>query len=138
MTMASNAKRVRAKPGKKLEVDEALIALFIGAMNANGHVAREELARAHHLIWSTRRFRRESGETVGRLIDRMKRVLEGQDAPTVIDRAAKAVPARLRQSAFAVVADLLRPPVPVSDRGTLGGLTQFLTQFGFPGSSTRP
>jgi hypothetical protein len=41
---------------KRLELDEALIALFIGAMNANDHVAREELARAHHLIWSTKRF----------------------------------------------------------------------------------
>ena len=28
--------------------------------------------------------------------------------------------------------------VPVSDRRTLGGLTQFLTQFGFSGSSTSP
>jgi len=52
---------------KRLDLDEALIALFIGAMNANDHVAREELARAHHLIWSTKRFRRKSGETVGRL-----------------------------------------------------------------------
>ena len=26
--------------------------------------------------------------------------------------------------------------VPVSDRGTLGGLTQFVTQFGFTGSAT--
>jgi hypothetical protein len=43
------------------------LALFIGAMDANRHVAREELARAHHLIWSTNRFRRKSGETVGRL-----------------------------------------------------------------------
>ena len=34
----------------RLELDEALIALFIGAMNANDLVAREELARAHHLI----------------------------------------------------------------------------------------
>ncbi len=107
MTMVNTAKSVRANPGKKLEVDEALMALFIGAMNANGHVARDELARAHHLIWSTRRFRRKSGETVGRLIDRMKRLLEEQDAATVIDRAAKAVPASLRQSAFAVVTDLL-------------------------------
>jgi tellurite resistance protein len=107
MTMVNKAKSGRAKPDKKLEVDEALIALFIGAMDANGHVAREELARAHHLIWSTRRFRRKSGETVGRLIDRMKRLLEGQDAAAEIDRAATAVPARLRQSAFAVVADLL-------------------------------
>ena len=48
------------------------IALFIGAINANDHVTREELARAHHLIWSTKRFWLKSGETVGRLIDRMK------------------------------------------------------------------
>jgi tellurite resistance protein len=90
-----------------LDIDEALIALFIGAMNANHHVAREELARAHHLIWSTRRFRRKSGETVGRLIDRMKRQLEEQDPEAVIESAARAVPARLRAPAFAVIADLL-------------------------------
>ena len=92
---------------RKLELDEALIALFIGAMNANDHVAREELARAHHLIWSTRRFRRKSGETVGRLIDRMKRLLEEQEPATVMAIAAKTIPARLRPSAFAIVADLL-------------------------------
>jgi tellurite resistance protein len=92
---------------KALGLDEALIALFIGAMNANGHVAREELARAHHLIWSTRRFRRKSGETVGRLVDRMKRLLEEQDAEDVIDIAAKTITAKLRPSAFVIVADLL-------------------------------
>jgi len=99
----------RARPqGRKLAPDEALVALFLAAMNANGHVAREELARAHHLIWSTRRFRRKSGETVGRLIDRMKRLLEEADEPaTVMDAAARAIPARLRPSAFAVLADLL-------------------------------
>lgn len=92
---------------RTLELDEALIALFIGAMNANDHVAREELARAHHLIWSTRRFRRKSGETVGRLIDRMKRLLEEQEPATVMAIAAKTIPARLRPSALAIVADLL-------------------------------
>jgi hypothetical protein len=92
---------------KTLDHDEALIALFIGAMDANDHVAREELARAHHLIWSTRRFRRKSGETVGRLIYRMKRLLEEQESPAVMDVAARTIPARLRSSAFAVVTDLL-------------------------------
>src|SRR5574338_1701721 len=92
---------------RTLGPDEALIALFIGAMNANDHVSREELARANHLIWSTRRFRRKSGDTVGRLIDRMKRLLEEQDPAEVIERAARTVPAKLRPSAFAVVADLL-------------------------------
>src|SRR6188508_1278749 len=106
MTMFNKAKSARPR-FKTLEVDEALIALFIGAMNANDHVAREELARAHHLIWSTKRFRRKSGETVGRLIARMKKLLEEQDPSAVMEAAARSIPAKLRPSAFAIVADLL-------------------------------
>ena len=53
------------------------------------------------------RFRRKSGETVGRLIDRMKRLLEEREATAVMEAAATAIPARLRPSAFAIVADLL-------------------------------
>jgi tellurite resistance protein len=105
-TTAGKTKRARAQV-KKLDVDEALIALFIGAMNANSHVAREELARAHHLIWSTKRFRRKSGETVGRLIARMKGRLEEQEPGAMMQAAASAIPAKLRPPAFAVVADLL-------------------------------
>lgn len=76
--------------------DEALIALFIGAMNANDHVSREELARAHHLIWSTRRFSRKSGDTVGRLIARMKALVEEEDPAPLMERAAKAIPPQVR------------------------------------------
>jgi hypothetical protein len=78
-SMVAKGRQAGNRALRALELDEALMALFIGAMDANGHVAREELARAHHLIWSTRRFRRKSGETVGRLIDRMKRFLEQHD-----------------------------------------------------------
>lgn len=99
--------RTRARDLKAVGPDEALIALFIGAMSANDHVSPEEGARAHHLIWSTRRFRRKSGETVGRLIDRVRSLLDAQEATTVMQVAAKAIPARQRPSAFAVVADLL-------------------------------
>lgn len=105
--MADNGRKAARPTVRALELDEALIAVFIGAMDANGHVAREELARAHHLIWSTRRFRRKSGEMVGRLIDRMKRLLEEQDPAAVMQRAARTIPARLRPSAYAIVADLL-------------------------------
>jgi tellurite resistance protein len=129
--MAKKARRIRRRRVKTLEVDEALIALFIGAMNANEHVAREELARAHHLIWSTRRFRRKSGETVGRLIDRMKTLLEDQDAATVTDNAAMAVPARLRRSAFAVVADLLLADGKI-DRGERRFLRRLAVNFDIP------
>jgi hypothetical protein len=97
----------RAAPRTGLTLDEALIALFIGGMNANDHVAPDEAARAHHLIWSTRRFRRKSGETVGRLIEKMRDFVGSSDPRAVVQRSAKAIPVRLRPSAFAVLADLL-------------------------------
>jgi tellurite resistance protein len=88
-------------------LDHALVALFIAAMNANGTVSPHEAARAHHLIWSTRRFRRKSGEAVGKLIERVRAELgEGEPAAIVAD-AARAIPVVLRPSAFALVADLL-------------------------------
>jgi tellurite resistance protein len=107
MTKAQRGRRSRKASGNALELDQALIALFIGAMSANDHVAPDEAARAHHLIWSTRRFRRKSGETVGKLIDDMRALLEERDPAAVMELAAKAIPARLRPSAFAVLADLL-------------------------------
>jgi tellurite resistance protein len=108
-----------------LSLDEALIALFIGGMNANDHVAPDEAARAHHLIWSTRRFRRKSGETVGRLIEDMRNVVGESDPRVVITRAAKVIPARLRSSAFAVLVDLL-----LADGKLEGKERRFLRELG--------
>lgn len=106
MATVKRTRQSRTAPAR-LTLDEALIALFLAAMNANDHVAPDEAARAHHLIWSTRRFRDRAGEIVGRLIERMRRLVEASDPPTVINRAARSIPARLRPSAFAVVVDLL-------------------------------
>jgi len=91
----------------RLDVDSAFLALLIGAMNANDHVSPEEGARAHHIIWSMRRFRHQSGETVDRGIDRMRQLIERHGPSPVIAAAARAIPARLRQAAYAVAADLV-------------------------------
>lgn len=90
-----------------LTADEAFIALFIAAMHANDHMSAAEGARAHHLIWSMRRFRRKSGDTVGRGILRMRRFVSDHGSVTAIAAAARAIPARLRLPAFALTADLL-------------------------------
>jgi hypothetical protein len=68
-----------------LTLDEAFVGLLIAAMDANRHVSREEAARAHHIIWSMKRFRRKSGESVGRLIERMRTSVEthGSAATTI-------------------------------------------------------
>ena len=90
-----------------LTVDQAVIAVLIAAMDANQHVSPEEAARAHHIIWSMRRFRRKSGETVDRLIETVRGRIVEDGMSAVLQQAARTVPARLRPSAFAVAVDLM-------------------------------
>jgi hypothetical protein len=92
---------------RRLTVDESLIALFISAMDANGHVSPAELERAHHLIWSTRRFRQRDGDEVNRIIGEMRTLVESLGVERVLELAVKGIPARLREPAFAVLTDLL-------------------------------
>ena len=90
-----------------LSTDEALIALLIGAMEANGHVSAEEAARAHHIIWSTRRFRRRAGEKVDKLIEHAKALAGRVGTDDLIAAAAASIPSDLQEPAFALAADLV-------------------------------
>lgn len=103
----ARAKKSAATRRRRLTVDEALLAVLIAAMNANQHVSSAEAERAHNIIWSMRRFRRRSGEAVGRLIQDVRARIEADGESAVLARAATAIPARLRAPAFAVAADLV-------------------------------
>ena len=97
----------RSDAVSKLDADDAFIALLIAAMDASGHVSAEEAARAHNIIWSMKRFRHRSGDTVGRKIERMRTLVENHGASSVIEAGARKIPTRLRGAAFAVAADLV-------------------------------
>jgi tellurite resistance protein len=90
-----------------LTLDQAFIGLLIAAMDANRHVSSEEAARAHHIIWSMKRFRRKSGETVGRLIEKMRVYVGVHGSAATIDAACQVIPRELRPAAFALSADLV-------------------------------
>ena len=91
----------------RLDEDDGFIAVLIAAMDASGHVSAQEAARAHELIWSTRRFRHRSGEAVGRKIARVQCLFETHGAGPVIRAAARAIPRGLRQTVYAVAADIV-------------------------------
>lgn len=96
--------RQNARP---LTLDQAVIAVLIAAMDANQHISAEEAARAHHIIWSMRRFRRRKGEAVDRLIETVRDRIREHGMATVLQQATRTIPARLRPSAFAVAIDLM-------------------------------
>src|SRR5690606_32273021 len=71
------------------------------------HVSPEESERAHHVTWSMRRFRRRSGDTVARLIGRVRERIVAEGPAAVVQQASKVIPASLRPSVLAVAADLV-------------------------------
>ena len=110
--MATTRVKQAARPKRtagtvRLTIDQAVIAVLIAAMDANQHVSREEAWRAHHLIWSMRRFRNQPGEKVDRLIDIVRDRMETLGKPAVLQAAARTLPARLRQPVFAAAIDLM-------------------------------
>jgi tellurite resistance protein len=107
MTVVPRSPKRRTVGVDKLDADDAFIALLIAAMDASGHVSAGEAARAHNIIWSMRRFRHRSGETVGRKIERMRTLVEKHGTLSVIETAARQIPSRLRPAAFAVATDLV-------------------------------
>jgi tellurite resistance protein len=108
-TRARAARGAKRTPRKRvtLTLDQSIIAILIAAMDANQNVSPEEAVRAQHIIWSMRRFRHRSGETVDRLIETVRMRIEKDGVPSVLQRAARTIPARLRPSAFAVAVDLM-------------------------------
>lgn len=106
---ASPVKRIarRAPRSRVLSLDEAIIAVLIGSMMANDNVSPEESERAHHVTWSMRRFRRRSGDTVGRLIGRVRERIVAEGPAVVVQQASKVIPASIRPSVLAVAADLV-------------------------------
>jgi uncharacterized tellurite resistance protein B-like protein len=98
--------RTQKKRGR-LTQDQAVIAVLIAAMDANQHVSREEAWRAHHLIWSMRRFRRQPGEKVDRLIGIVRDRMQRFGPSAVLEDAALTLEARLRLPVFAVAIDLM-------------------------------
>lgn len=105
----STTKRVPSRTirSRVMTLDQAIIAVLIGSMMANDHVSPEESERAHHITWSMRRFRRRSGDTVGRLIESVRQRIVA-DGPTVtVSQASKVIPSSIRPSVLAVAADLM-------------------------------
>lgn len=64
---------------RRLDADAAFLAVVIGAMDASGHVSATEAARAHDILWATRRFRHRDGDEVGLEIERTKTLIEQHD-----------------------------------------------------------
>lgn len=97
----------RPDAGQTIDTDDALIAVLLAAMDASGHTSADEAERAHHIIWSTRRFRDRDGAEIDERIERVRTLIADLGTAAVLEASARAIPEGLRQAVFAVAADLV-------------------------------
>ena len=132
----TRSRKTASRTRGPLTLDQSLIAVLIAAMDANQHVSPEEAARAHHIIWSMRRFRSRPGETVNPLIEDVRERLDRDGTATVLQEAARAIPARLRPAAFAVAVDLMLADTRL-ERAERQFVTRLATALKIPGPLAR-
>src|SRR5512136_2367285 len=90
---------------RSLEPAEALVAIFVLAAAADGKIVEEEK-------WAlsanrARMFKAYSGEQFQELLSQVLKLLEQHSSSAVFAAAKKALTPKLRQTAFAIAADLI-------------------------------
>ena len=124
--------QVRALP--RLSIDEALIALLVGAIEANQHASPEEAARAEQVVHDVPRLRRLSRVRRGEIIERMKAAVGDHGAAAVMTAASHQLPPALRQTAMIAIARVMLTHG--LDRAESAALLDVAAHFGFSPQDT--
>ncbi len=85
----------------------AFAATIVGALNADGRGAPEEVRRANEIFASTKLFKGPNSEPVNTVVEQVLHLLATQGADTLAALAAKSLPEELRLPAFAIATDLV-------------------------------
>ncbi|MBW4497821.1 MAG: tellurite resistance TerB family protein [Oscillatoria princeps RMCB-10] len=90
---------------RSLELAEALVAIFVLAAAADGKICEEEkwALSANHV----RIFKSYSGEQFQELLSQVLKLIEQHSSSALFAAAKKALTPKLRQTAFAIAADLI-------------------------------
>ena len=86
---------------------QAFAAIVVGALNADGRNAPEEVVRVNEIFNSTRLFRQPPVEPVQAIFERVSDLFRTHGAESVVGLAAKALPPELRGPTFAIAVDLV-------------------------------
>lgn len=114
-----------------LNKQEGMAAILLAMIAADGHISDEEANGVCAVFSRMKLFEQQSAQQHRGMIDRLFGLLKKQGAPNLLDLGARACPPELRQTAFALAADLVMADGVVQDeeKELLGRLQQ---QLGIP------
>lgn len=86
---------------------EAFAGILIAAAASDGHISDDEIGTINVTVNRMRLYQEQSGSQFSAMIDKLLGILKRQGPNSLLSRSAEALPSALRQTAFAVVADLI-------------------------------
>lgn len=90
-----------------LSPQEAFAGVMMAVIASDGHISDDEAANFNLIINRTQLFQVQSASEHKAMIDKLFGILKKNDAEFLMLRAAEAMPAGMRETAFAVVTDLI-------------------------------
>lgn len=97
----------RAAGDIPLTREECFAAVLLVAMAADGHVSDEERREFGAIVNRVRLYRAVNGEQFAAMMDKLEGLLRREGAERLLDRAAQGLPVELRETSFALAADLI-------------------------------
>lgn len=92
---------------KELTEHEAFAAVVVGAVAADGNISDEEVAGANAIFARMKLYSDMPSDRFRKMIDRVFRLLKQNGAQGILPLAAPRLSAQLKETAFAVAADLV-------------------------------
>lgn len=107
--------KVLGAPSGELDAREAFAALAFCAVSADGLVTEDEAASLGATLGRMRLYADVPPRHMNRAFEKITRLVREEGAATVVARAAAAIPADLRATAFAVAVDLAMADRDIAD-----------------------
>ncbi|MBI2497147.1 MAG: tellurite resistance TerB family protein [Opitutae bacterium] len=90
-----------------LNVEEAFAAVLLVAVAADGHVSDEEKREFAAIVNRVQLYRAMNGDQFSAMMDKLHGLHRREGSERLIERAAQSLPSELRETVFALAADLV-------------------------------
>ena len=116
MPLIDGALQGQAPDAPPLPVPEAIAAILVASVAADGNLNADEAVRMNELLSSSRVLRQPGNGSIGGLAERAIGLLTDHGLPAVLTACATSIPADLRPTTFALATDLVLSDGRIGDR----------------------
>lgn len=98
---------VRTQKGSDLSPAESFAGIILATIAADGYIADEEVQNLVATLYRMQLFQSYPSDHVAKMIGKLMRIIQVQDADTLLNAAIQCLPEYLHETAFAIATDIV-------------------------------